>query len=74
MIRGCESTARLHTLDGKRKLAAAATARAEEYRAELAARERGERVQEAQEDHRRDGGPLPDGRGSHDGDGSGGCA
>ena len=50
-IRQCESTAAMHRLDGKFKRALGAQSRACAYRLELAARERGEAVQEPQEHH-----------------------
>jgi len=49
MIRKCETTAAMHRADRKFKLAFAAQSRAGAYRLELAARERGEAVQEPQE-------------------------
>jgi hypothetical protein len=48
-IKQCESTAALHRADRKFKLAFLSQSRACAYRAELAARERGEAEQEPQE-------------------------
>lgn len=52
-IEQCEATAAKHRSNGRFKLAFAAQTRASVYRVELAAREKGEAVQEPQEDHRR---------------------